>query len=123
MAAEKNLENALRARIRAVGGWEVKIHGDQWTAGIPDLLACYKGHFLGLEVKAPTGHPSELQLQRIRMIRLAGGIAEVIYNMELLDEIIATIDRNETWEDRQLRNSKTVLRMDKPPRRVELQSK
>jgi hypothetical protein len=40
---------------------------------------CCNGHFLGVELKAPNGKPSELQLWNIEKIKEAGGIAMVLY--------------------------------------------
>lgn len=48
-------------------------------AGIPDILACVNGYFVGVEVKAQNGRPSELQLHNIKKIREAGGFAMVLY--------------------------------------------
>jgi hypothetical protein len=119
MAGEKILEDCIRTRINALGGWEVKIHGSEFQSGCPDLLICYKGRFVALEVKNPNGNErrKDIQISRIKKIRLAGGIGEFIQNIALLDEIIATIDRNEIWQDHQLPNCKIPLKMDKPRRK------
>jgi hypothetical protein len=119
MAGEKTLEDRLRDRIDRAGGWEVKIHGSEYQSGCPDLLICYKGRFIALEVKNPNGNEKRkvLQASRIKKIREAGGIGEFIQNMSLLEDIIATIDRNETWQDRQLPSFRTPLKMDKPLRK------
>lgn len=54
--------------------------GSQFTkAGVPDILACINGYFVGIEVKAQHGKPSELQLYNIDKIRKAGGFAFVLY--------------------------------------------
>lgn len=81
MAAEKLFENKVKAFLKSKGCWFVKYWGGgQFTkAGIPDILACYKGKFIALEIKAPTGKPSELQLYNIEKIKEAGGIAMVLY--------------------------------------------
>lgn len=118
MAAEKNLEDALRLRIKMVGGWVGKIHGNEFQSGYPDLFVCYKGRFIALEVKAPGGYPTELQLKRLREFRAAGGIGEVIYNMDLLNDIIECVDRGEVWQERALPSCKTPLKMDRPSRKA-----
>lgn len=46
---------------------------------MPDILACINGYFVGIEVKAQHGKPSELQLYNIDKIRNAGGFALVLY--------------------------------------------
>ena len=48
-------------------------------SGIPDLLACCNGRFLGIEVKAPHGKPSELQLYNLKKIDEAGGFGILLY--------------------------------------------
>jgi Holliday junction resolvase len=81
MAAEKLFENKVKAFLKSQGCWFVKYWGGgQFTkAGIPDLLVCCKGKFIALEIKAPTGKPSELQLYNVEKIKEAGGIALVLY--------------------------------------------
>jgi Holliday junction resolvase len=81
MAAEKLFENHVKAFLKSQGCWFVKYWGGgQFTkAGIPDLLVCCKGKFIALEIKAPTGKPSELQLYNVEKIKEAGGIAMVLY--------------------------------------------
>ena len=80
MAKEKNFERRIKEWIRKQGGFVVKYHGDAFsTSGVPDLLACVDGRFVGVEVKADDGTPSELQIWTVRQIRKAGGIAVVLY--------------------------------------------
>ena len=47
--------------------------------GIPDLLVCCNGRFLGVEIKAPNGRPSELQLYNLRKIDEVGGFGVLLY--------------------------------------------
>lgn len=80
MAAEKNFENKVKKYLSDMGAWTVKYFANAYTrAGIPDVLVCYHGKFIGIEVKAQNGRPSELQLHEIRQIRRAGGQAFVLY--------------------------------------------
>lgn len=81
MAAEKNFENKVKAFLKSQGCWFIKYWGGgQFTkSGVPDLLVCCKGKFLGVELKASNGRPSELQLYNIEAIKQAGGIAMVLY--------------------------------------------
>lgn len=77
---EKTYENKVKKHLQSVGAWEVKFFGCAYTrAGVPDVLSCYKGKFIGIEVKADTGKPSQLQLHEIEQIKLAGGKAFVLY--------------------------------------------
>ena len=81
MAAEKNFENKIKEYLTENGAWFIKYWaGAAYTkAGIPDILACLSGIFLGIEVKAANGKPSDLQIVNIREIRKAGGIAIILY--------------------------------------------
>lgn len=81
MAGEKNFENRVKKYLKDQGCWYVKYWaGGEFTkAGIPDLLVCCNGYFLGVELKGPKGRPSELQLWNIKQIKNAGGIALVLY--------------------------------------------
>lgn len=80
MAAEKNFENKVKAFLKEQGCWFLKTwsNGVQ-RSGVPDLLVCCNGYFMGIELKAPNGKPSELQLWNVQKIREAGGIAIVLY--------------------------------------------
>lgn len=81
MAAEKNFENKIKHHLTEIGAWFIKYWaGAEYTkSGIPDILACLNGIFLGIEVKAASGKPSDLQIVNIREIRKAGGIAIILY--------------------------------------------
>ena len=47
--------------------------------GIPDILACVNGYFVGIEIKAQNGKPTKLQLYNVKKIRKAGGFAMILY--------------------------------------------
>lgn len=78
--AEKTFENKIKKFLETEGAWFVKFFANSYTkSGVPDILACINGHFVGVEVKAQNGKPSELQLYNIQKIRESGGFAMVIY--------------------------------------------
>lgn len=92
MAAEKQFENKVKAYLKEQGCWFVKywsgssMKGKKFTKdGIPDLLVCCEGYFLGVELKAENGKPSELQLWNLDQIKKAGGIGIVLYPHEFED--------------------------------------
>lgn len=95
MAAEKLFENKVKAFLKSQGCWFIKYWGGgQFTkAGIPDLLVCCKGKFIALELKGPTGKPSELQLYNVEKIKEAGGIAMVLYpkDFEKFKELVRNL--------------------------------
>lgn len=80
MAAEKQFENRVKAYLRTRDAYFVKFFANAFTrSGVPDILACVNGYFVGIEVKAKDGRPSDLQLHNVRQIRAAGGFAFVLY--------------------------------------------
>ena len=80
IAQEKACENKIKAWLKAHNCYNVKFFANAYTkAGVPDILACVNGYFVGIEVKADNGHPSDLQLYNVRKIREAGGFAWVVY--------------------------------------------
>lgn len=77
---EKQFETKVKEFLKKEKCWVLKTwsNGIQ-REGIPDLLVCCQGYFLGIELKAENGNPKELQLYNIREIRKADGIAIVLY--------------------------------------------
>lgn len=61
----------------------MKIHGSMYQkAGVPDIIACVDGVFIGIEVKRPGGIVSPLQQLNIDDINRSGGVAFVAYSVE-----------------------------------------
>ena len=81
MAAEKNFENRVKQFLKEQDAWFIKYWGGAafTKAGVPDILACVNGHFIGIELKAPTGKASELQLHTLKQIDSSGGYAILLY--------------------------------------------
>ena len=78
---EKQFENKVKAFLKDQGCYFIKYWGGgQFTkAGVPDLLICCNGRFLGVELKASGGKPTDLQLHHLDQIRKAGGIGILLY--------------------------------------------
>lgn len=81
MAQEKNYENKIKKFLKSQGAWFIKYWaGAPFTkSGIPDILACVGGYFVGIEVKAQEGVVSEIQKYNIKQIRNAGGFSFALY--------------------------------------------
>lgn len=90
---EKSIENAIKRYLKEIGAYHVKYHGNQFSqVGVPDILACYKGYFIGIEVKNETGKTSPLQDVNLKMIQDAGGYSLVARNLEDVMCVIKDID-------------------------------
>ena len=78
-------ESAVQKKIidylHSIGAWTVKTIQCN-KAGVLDILCCYKGKFVALEVKrdiyAKMNETSELQQRTIKQIIAAGGVAGVV---------------------------------------------
>ena len=89
---EKSIENKIKAYLRSKGAYCVKYHGNQFSqVGVADLLVCYKGRFLAIEIKNETGKTSPLQDVNIQMVKDAGGISFVARSVEDVRAVIDNI--------------------------------
>lgn len=80
MKPEKKFETKVKQFLKDQGCWCLKTwsNGVQ-REGVPDLLTCVNGVFVGVELKAENGKPSTLQKLNIEQIRASGGVALVLY--------------------------------------------
>lgn len=86
MAEEKRYEDKIKAYLKDQGCYFVKYFANRNTrSGVPDILANINGYFVGIEVKASTGRPSELQVWNRDQIRKAGGISVIVYPEQFED--------------------------------------
>lgn len=90
---EKDIVNAIKKALNERGAWVVKTHGSPHLAGLPDILCCYQGRFVAIEVKRPeTRHTvTARQAAFLEAIAAAGGVVGVATSVEealiLLSEV------------------------------------
>lgn len=76
---ESKVKAKVHAALKAAGAYAVNYIGGQYAAnGTPDILACLHGRFVAIEAKAGKNKPTALQIQALRKIDAAGGLALVI---------------------------------------------
>lgn len=68
------------------------VTGGFGRSGVPDLVACYKGRFIGIECKSGDKKPTALQQKNIDDINEQGGTALVIN-----EENIWVLERHLTY--------------------------
>ena len=88
---ERDIVAAIKRYLASLGSdvFYFKEHGGPYgTSGIPDIICCYKGRFLGLEAKLSGGKLTELQKRALDKINRAGGIAR---RVECVDDVRAVI--------------------------------
>lgn len=61
--------------------------GGYGSSGVPDIIACYKGKFFGIECKANGNKPTALQQKHLRDISVQGGVSLLIdeTNIDMLE--------------------------------------
>ena len=92
MAQEKQFENKIKKYLADRGHYHVKYFANRMTkVGVPDILACVNGYFVGIEVKSSTGKPSDLQIHNVEKIIESFGFA-VIVSPEQWGDLTKMID-------------------------------
>ena len=76
---EQQIQSKIIKYLKSMGAYVVKV-SIATKSGVPDIICCYKGVFIAIEVKAPGGAISTLQQWNIEQIRKAGGIAIIAYS-------------------------------------------
>jgi len=93
MTPEAAVKAKIHRALKAQGAYAVNyIGGLHANNGTPDILACLDGRFIGIEAKAGSNKPTELQLVNLRKITESGGLALVINetNLELVHDLRTT---------------------------------
>lgn len=106
-ALVKDIRVSLRHRY---GGLWIKTHGGPYAQqGVPDLIGCVDGLFIGLEVKMPGKEDTltPLQKETLLQINVEGGHAKMVTSVDEALEVVALaiegdFVRPETggWKDR-----------------------
>jgi hypothetical protein len=95
MTPEKKVKQKVTKLLDSFGVyWFYPVASGYGSSGIPDLIACVRGRFVGIECKAtPKDQPTALQLKNLARIKDQGGIAVVIHaeNIEELHNVIDSI--------------------------------
>lgn len=78
---ESRLSRKIMDALRAEGYFAFKVHGSEFMmAGLPDIIVCADGKFIGLETKMPQSRANVSPRQSYvhSLIQNAGGIAQVV---------------------------------------------
>lgn len=98
MTPEAKQKAAVKKILDELGCYYFFPIGGSFTSrGIPDIIVCMDGLFVGLEIKAGKNKATALQLRELERIRNAGGIALVVddSNIGTLKETLEKARRNE----------------------------
>lgn len=92
--SEAAFKTKLCKELRRRGCYVVRtVMGGMGRKGVPDLLVCYRGTFIGIEVKRERGmKPTPLQERNLQEISEAGGLA-IVMCPEQMDQLARILDR------------------------------
>ena len=88
---EKKVKARVKKQLDEMGIYHFSpFQAGMGRAGIPDIIACYRGLFLAIECKAGKGKTTALQERELNAIRTAKGLAFVINedNVDNLKELL-----------------------------------
>jgi len=91
MTPEKKVKEKVKKKLKELKCYYcMPATGGYGASGVPDIIACYKGTFIGIECKANGNKPTELQQKHLRDISISGGKSLVIdeTNVDMLQFFI-----------------------------------
>lgn len=92
---EKKVKDKVVALLKQHGAYYFyPVTSGFGTSGVPDIVACHRGTFIGIECKAGGNKPTALQEKNLRLIAESGGVALVINetNVGTVAELLTQLD-------------------------------
>ena len=94
MTPEKKVKNKIVRILKECGAYYFfPASYGMGRSGVPDIVCCLRGYFIGIECKAGKNKPTPLQEKELADIIKAGGVSCVINedNMAELESILTTV--------------------------------
>jgi len=89
---EKSITSSILRYLNSLPDcYAVKTRGDYRQAGQPDILGCYRGRTLALEVKRPGGKITALQAATLDKWKTAGAVAGMVMSVEETKTLLKSI--------------------------------
>jgi len=93
---EKKVKDKVKRVLTEHGAYHFMpaTHG-YGSSGVPDIVACLNGKFVGIECKANGGKPTALQLKNLRELSLAGGLAILVDERSIndLNDLLTAVNK------------------------------
>jgi len=85
---EKKVKDRAKRILDKLGAYHFSpATGYGGRRGIPDIIACYQGVFIGIECKAGKNKPTKLQEYELKKIEDAGGLTLVFTDSTKAEEL------------------------------------
>ena len=94
MTPEKKVKQKVVAILKKFGAYYFyPVMSGYGNSGVPDIVACYQGRFIGIECKAGKNVPTTLQQRNLDAIEKTKGIAIVVNEstIESIEKILTKI--------------------------------
>ena len=91
LTPEKKVKTKVKSILDKLGAYHcMPSTGGYGANGVPDIIACYKGLFVGIECKANGGKPTALQTKHLSLIKQAKGFSIIIdeSNVNMLKSLL-----------------------------------
>lgn len=86
MTPEAKVKKKIVAVLKEHGAYYFyPVTGGFGRSGVPDIIVCHDGRFIGIECKAGKNKPTPLQEKNLLDIEVAGGIAMVVNEDNIAD--------------------------------------
>lgn len=87
MTPEGKVKKEVIAYLNELGAYFfMPVTGGYGRSGVPDIVACLNGKFVGIECKAGDNQPTALQVKNLKAIRSAGGLSFCVNSVKVLRE-------------------------------------
>jgi Holliday junction resolvase len=88
---EAKVKKKVKKILDDIGAYHFSpMTGGFGRAGVPDIIACYKGRFIGIECKAGKNEPTLLQKHNIKEIQRNQGLA-IVVNEDNIEALLALV--------------------------------
>jgi Holliday junction resolvase len=99
---EKKVKEAVVKILKARGAYYFyPVMGGYGRSGIPDIVVCYRGRFIGIECKAGKNQATALQEAELLKIEKAQGLAMIVSELNVVEveNLLNTIDNVNDMKD------------------------
>lgn len=84
---EAKVKRTATQHLKQLGAYYFyPVTGGFGRSGVPDIVACHRGLFFGIECKTGKNKPTALQLKNLEDIRNAGGF-DIVVNEDNVDKL------------------------------------
>ena len=93
LTPEGHEKKEIKKYLDSIGAWYFCPYmAGMGKSGVPDIIACIVGHFVGIEVKREGKRPTKLQMRRIAEIQQARGSAFAGTAADVIDSLQNVIE-------------------------------